>query len=428
MANNPRKMKDPTEAALSAIQDALNLREPAPDPTRPADGTPSDQPGSADHIFGRRPTPTPQMDEDLFRDEARLVPPSMDETPSSRRAANDDRQSVGQILQALQQRPSRTPYLIAVVLSLLWAAVTIATAFTLLEADPRALVSQGGIPLFGLAMVVVLPIMFFIAIAHVVVRAQELRLIARSMTQVAMRLGEPDTIAGESVVSVGQAIRREVAAMGDGVERALARAAELEVLVHNEVAALERSYNDNELRIRGLIEDLATQREALVNQADQVRNALSNVHFGLTQDITSVSELVSGSVNDAAQRITRSLAEKGEHITLALGRAGDFDDRRDRRPRRRPARPALAHRRGSEPHARRREHAADLGAQLQDRRIDRQDRRHRGRTVGDAVVAARPHRRRPRQQDHRARRHAGASHRGDRLQPDQHHGDRDRWA
>ena len=43
-----------------------------------------------------------------------------------------------------------------------------------------------------------------------------------------MRLAEPDTVAGELVVTVGQAIRREVAAMGDGVERALARAAELE--------------------------------------------------------------------------------------------------------------------------------------------------------------------------------------------------------
>ena len=31
MANNPKKMKDPTEAALSAIQDALSVRDPAPE-------------------------------------------------------------------------------------------------------------------------------------------------------------------------------------------------------------------------------------------------------------------------------------------------------------------------------------------------------------------------------------------------------------
>src|SRR5215813_12526676 len=320
MANNPRKIKDPTEAALSAIQDALNLREtPSPAPVRPGEPSIPEPPASA-----RPATRTPAMDEELFRDSNQLSLPGVPEPGQQRRAANDDRQSVGQILQALQQRPSRTPYVLAFLLSLVWAVVAVAAGLTVFPTDLRNLTAQGGLPLLGgLAMAVLLPIVFFFVIAYVVVRAQELRLIGRSMIQVAMRLGEPETLAGESVVSVGQAIRREVAAMGDGVERALARAAELEGLVHNEVAALERSYNDNELRIRGLIEELATQREALVNQAEQVRSALSNVHFGLTQDITSVSELVSSSVNDAAQRITQSLAEKGEHITLALGRSGD---------------------------------------------------------------------------------------------------------
>ena len=50
MANTPRKMQDPTEAALSAIQDALNLREaepsPAPARTEPsaAAGEPAPEP------------------------------------------------------------------------------------------------------------------------------------------------------------------------------------------------------------------------------------------------------------------------------------------------------------------------------------------------------------------------------------------------
>ena len=30
MANTPKKMKDPTEAALSAIQGSLNVRDPEP--------------------------------------------------------------------------------------------------------------------------------------------------------------------------------------------------------------------------------------------------------------------------------------------------------------------------------------------------------------------------------------------------------------
>ena len=138
-----------------------------------------------------------------------------------------------------------------------------------------------------------------------------------------MRLAEPEEVARELIVTVGQAIRREVAAMGDGVERALARAAELEALVANEVSALERAYNDNEVRIRGLLETLAHQRDTLVGQAEQVRNAITGVHLDLSHDIASVSDHVAERVNESAQKIAQALTEKGEHITLALGRAGD---------------------------------------------------------------------------------------------------------
>jgi len=75
------------------------------------------------------------------------------------------------------------------------------------------------------------------------------------------------------MVTVGQAIRREVAAMGDGVERAIARAGELETLVANEVAALERAYSDNEVRIRALLQGHRPPARHLVGQAEQVRSA-----------------------------------------------------------------------------------------------------------------------------------------------------------
>ncbi|WP_163277895.1 hypothetical protein, partial [Klebsiella aerogenes] len=81
----------------------------------------------------------------------------------------------------------------------------------------------------------------------------------------------------------------EVAAMGDGVERAIARAGELEALVSNEVAALERAYSDNEVRIRALLQDIAHQRDNLVGQAEQVRNAISGVQIDLRQDVAVIS-------------------------------------------------------------------------------------------------------------------------------------------
>ena len=106
--------------------------------------------------------------------------------------------------------------------------------------------------------------------------------------------------------------------MGDGIERALARAAELETLVANEVSALEHAYNDNEVRIRALLQDLGSQRDTLVGQAGQIRDAINSVHLDLSHDISQISELVAEQVNEASRRITHTLAEKGEHITRAL--------------------------------------------------------------------------------------------------------------
>src|SRR5260370_255746 len=106
-------------------------------------------------------------------------------------------------------------------------------------------------------------------------------------------------------------------------ERAPARAGELETLVANEVSALEHAYSENEVRIRGLLQDLGTQRDSLVGQAGQIRDAINSVHLDLSHDISQISELVSEQVNEASRRIQQSLYDKAEHITRALGNAGD---------------------------------------------------------------------------------------------------------
>jgi len=55
----------------------------------------------------------------------------------------------------------------------------------------------------------------------------------------------------------------------------------------------------------------------------QVRNAITNVHLDLSHDITTVGDMIKERVDEAVQRITRTLVEKGEQITVALGTAGD---------------------------------------------------------------------------------------------------------
>jgi hypothetical protein len=88
-----------------------------------------------------------------------------------------------------------------------------------------------------------LPILVFFAFSIMMARAREMRSAARSMAEVALRLAEPENIAGDRILTVGQAVRREVSAMNEGIERTIARASELETLVHSEVNALERSYS-----------------------------------------------------------------------------------------------------------------------------------------------------------------------------------------
>jgi hypothetical protein len=334
MANYPKKMMDPTEAALSAIQEALNIRDDE------AAATPETQPQLEARSEGR-----PEGMADLFGGETQArrqmpeasqvpYPESADDTDAigtrdlsalSGRVANDDQQSIGQVLQVLQRRPARSSYFAATAFSAAWLVGCVFLAWAFFP-DLSAAVGPGRSPaalMIGLFAAALLPVIFFFGVAHMAWRAQELRLIAQSMARVAMRLAEPEGVAQDSIVTVGQAIRREVAAMGDGVERALARASELEALVQSEVAALERTYSDNEVRIRGLLQELASQRDTLVGQAEQVRAALNNVQVDLTQDLSTISDLVGQQVNQAAMQITHSLAERGENITTQLSQIGD---------------------------------------------------------------------------------------------------------
>ena len=88
MANNPKKVKDPTEVALSAIQEALNIGDgPMSDNARGSvrgDVTPptsSSTSGYDEPAFDTRPS----ADRPMFE--------PIDEPRSTRRAANDDRET-----------------------------------------------------------------------------------------------------------------------------------------------------------------------------------------------------------------------------------------------------------------------------------------------------------------------------------------------
>jgi hypothetical protein len=240
--------------------------------------------------------------------------------------ANDDMPSIGGLIYALQQRPSRSPFLIALGASVVWFVLGLILSWAVFQ---KTFDASGGTAemlanpaTVAVVATVIIPIALFWFLAILVWRAQELRLMSSAMTEVAVRLAEPDRMAEQSVASLGQTVRRQVAAMNDAISRALGRAGELEALVHNEVAALERSYTENENRIRNLINELASEREALANNSERVSEALRGIGSQVTREINAASEKASQSLGHASVSMTEAFATRGQKITAAVTAAG----------------------------------------------------------------------------------------------------------
>jgi len=232
--------------------------------------------------------------------------------PSRNRiAANDDGPSIGGLIFALQQKPSNAPFKFAAVTSLVWAVLGIGFAAMSIGSDPSAtswvaLLTRPATFLTVAAIIV--PIGFLWLMALLAWRTEELRLRSSTMTEVAIRLAEPDRLAEQNAASLGQAVRRQVGFMNDAVSRALGRAGELEAMVHNEVAVLERSYEENERKIRGLISELSGERHALVNTSDRVTESL----IRLGSEIPTLIEKLS----DQQVKLAKVIEGAGENLTM----------------------------------------------------------------------------------------------------------------
>ena len=304
MANDPTpKTEDPAALAFSAVENALKDSVFAPDDT--------EAPKRPDKKREEKTVKTPER--------RRSGDKIAGQTGS---VANDDRLGGTRLIYNMQARSSGTPIVIASVLSLVWFAITGGIAYLRYSpalGEPNGLQSViGSAEFIGLMALIGLPIIGFFAFAVLVRRAQELKIAATSMTQAAMRLTDPEATAADKVATVGQAVRREVNALGDGLERALSRAGELEVMVHNEVTSLERTYSENETRLRALIQDLAEQRDAVIINSDKVRDAIGGAHTAMIGDLEQIGTVLQATITEhgAAARAQIEDATNSFHSVL----------------------------------------------------------------------------------------------------------------
>jgi ABC-type transporter Mla subunit MlaD len=249
--------------------------------------------------------------------------------PSRNRvAANDDGPSIGGLIFALQQKPSNAVFKYAAIGSIVWAAIAAAFGLVMLGSEAPL---QGWFDLlsrpatFFTLTAIVVPIAVSWLLALLSWRAEELRLRSSTMTEVAIRLAEPDRVAEQQIASLGQAVRRQVSFMNDAVTRALGRAGELEAMVHNEVTLLERSYEENERKVRGLIQELSGERHALVNTSDRVYESLQRLGGEIPTLIDKLSDQqvkLANVIEGASDNLTSletSLASSVDHLETAVG-------------------------------------------------------------------------------------------------------------
>jgi hypothetical protein len=273
-----------------------------------------------------RPALVPEPSEDdQVRRKAKRRPAGPSRTQI---AANDDSPSIGGLIYALNQKPSNRPFTLATIASGAWLVFGIVFGYIALGPDIAASSSFSEF-IRGSAFVptvagIVGPVMLVWFLAFLAWRSEEMHLRSTAMTEVAVRLAEPDRLAEGQVASLGQTVRREVDYMNDAVSQALDRASELDAIMKAEVAALERSYEDNERKIRGLLQELASERNSLTGTGEHFRQTLSHLAEDVPVLIERLSQQqakLSGLVTGAGENLTaleQSLAQQTTRLETTL--------------------------------------------------------------------------------------------------------------
>ncbi|BCW89600.1 hypothetical protein sos41_27660 [Alphaproteobacteria bacterium SO-S41] len=161
------------------------------------------------------------------------------------------------------RHPSRTPYVIAGVVSAFWIGAAAAFAVGYIGVD--GLLALDWPWLAGLFFAFAFPVAFVWFAAQISRRAQGLQMASADMMQIAARLVEPDAAAGREITRLGRAVRREIDALNTGLEGALIRVRTLETSIAEQMSAIEGTARTLEERGDSIRATLREERESLAS-------------------------------------------------------------------------------------------------------------------------------------------------------------------
>ncbi|WP_297322029.1 hypothetical protein [uncultured Bartonella sp.] len=234
------------------------------------------------------------------------------------RPANDDLDLVtarGKI----SNKPSRI-YWSTTALSALWATGGAYVASTL---APAGLAAFAATPVgMAVAAGTAVPILMFWGFAQLSKRSSELKNIAATVSDAALRLSRQQTPNEDQMALLGKTISQEVSAMNEGIKRTLSSAVELEALLQGEVQNLERAYSENETRIHSLISELANERNAILGHADRVQSTIHGTQDQLSKEFGEITSNIASNVENVTKTLTETLQQQGNDLVAKLTQVG----------------------------------------------------------------------------------------------------------
>lgn len=233
--------------------------------------------------------------------------------------ANDD--ITGHHIPIIKTEQKLSSYHTTTALSTVWAlggatimslCVPSGTSFTSFLASGLGIATLAG---------TIVPILSFFGFSQLLKRTKALESAMQNVVASNIALSKNKSPKEIQALEIGDNVRKELSAMGHGIERTLERAAELEAIVHGEVQNLERAYGENENRIHKLVLELSSERIAILKHADRVRNSLQDTRASLSQELGSLSDEISANVTQIAEVLTKTLEEKSIAIFENLEKA-----------------------------------------------------------------------------------------------------------
>lgn len=228
---------------------------------------------------------TPQSDRRQARRRPAAAAPAL-------KAVTDENRAIGYLGEMLDRRPSSKPYMFAGVMSIVWLGLVAAYAYfeLFLAAPVTAVADFAALPWVPATFATALgPIVLFWLVAILSARTEKLHLISQATTEVAVRLAALDRSAEQSVSSLGEAVTAQISIMEKAASSAITRAGSLERIVNEEVSKLDRSYEENERKIKLLIKELSSERGALLNTSHSLKNTLGSVASEMPEVTKGVS-------------------------------------------------------------------------------------------------------------------------------------------